>query len=468
MVILFIWLTILLLKAGDIEPNPGPLSSPNSSLSSNQSVSFNESITGSGHLSFIHYNVQSIFNKLDILRAEYADFDILSFSESWLNPSIQNSDLSFDSFSQPERKDRDDSHGGVILYVRDSIPYKRRHDLEPTGIECIWVELLLKHKHVLFGLFYRPPSSDADYFSKMENSIHLAVDSNITDVIVTGDFNLNMSNCVTRRKIDTLCQQFSLLQCIEEPTHFTENSQSIIDILLVKNKDNLLISGVGEPILQQDIRFHCPIFGVLNFKKLVSKSFTRQIWSYDKGDYLLLKSLAQNTDWNSLYNQDVNVHAQNITNHILNITKQSVPNKTVRIKPQDLPWITSEIKTLIRKRKRAYKKAKRTNSELHWHKFRRLRNNVIQTIRKYKDDHFLKLAETLKSSNKNSKSWWSTMKSVLNKNVKKSIPPLQHNDSLLSNDIDKANLLNNFFRDQTLVNDTNTDTPVIPSLIKII
>ena len=77
-----------------------------------------------------------------------------------------------------------------------------------------------------------------------------------------------MSNCVTRHKIDTLCQQFSLLQCIEEPTHFTENSQSIIDILLVKNKDNLLISGVGEPTLQQDIRFHCPIFGVLNFKKI--------------------------------------------------------------------------------------------------------------------------------------------------------------------------------------------------------
>ena len=164
--ILFVWLAILLLKAGDVKPNPGPISSPNSSLSSNPSVSFNESITGSGHLSFIHYNVQSIFNKLDILRAEFAELDILAFSESWLNPSIQNSDLSFDSFSQPERKDRDDSHGGVILYVRDSIPYKRRHDLEPTGIECIWVELLLKHKHVLFGLFYRPPNSDADHFAK--------------------------------------------------------------------------------------------------------------------------------------------------------------------------------------------------------------------------------------------------------------------------------------------------------------
>ena len=41
---------------------------------------------------------------------------------------------------------------------------------------------------------------------------------------------------------------------------------------------------------------------------------------------------------------------------------------------------------------------------------------------------------------------------------------MQPNDSLISND-DKANLLNNYFCDQTLVNDSNTDSPVIPSCI---
>ena len=52
-------------------------------------------------------------------------------------------------------KDRQgDSHGGVMIYVKDSIYYKRRLDLESRGIECIWIELVLKHKHVLFGLFY--------------------------------------------------------------------------------------------------------------------------------------------------------------------------------------------------------------------------------------------------------------------------------------------------------------------------
>ena len=79
-----------------------------------------------------------------------------------------------------------------MIYIKDSIYYKRRLDLEPNGIECIWIEMALKQKHVLFGLFYRPPVSDSCYLSTIEDSIHLAVDTGISDIIITGDFNYNM------------------------------------------------------------------------------------------------------------------------------------------------------------------------------------------------------------------------------------------------------------------------------------
>ena len=62
----------------------------------------------------------------------------------------------------------------------------RRRDLEPNGVECIWVELTLRQKHVLFGVFYRPPSADALYFSSIEDSIHLAVDTNILTPLQSG------------------------------------------------------------------------------------------------------------------------------------------------------------------------------------------------------------------------------------------------------------------------------------------
>ena len=195
-VLITFWITILLLsQAGDVHPNPGPASNSSDSMSDSSVTSVLQSSALSKHFSFIHYNVQIILPKLDILFTELCDFDILAFSESWLNTSVPDEDLSFQLYHKPERKDRvGDSHGGVILYVKESLHYTRRRDIEPNGIEFIWIEITLNHKHILFGLFYRPPSANAAYFSSIEDSIHLAIDTGIQDIIVTGDFNFNMSN----------------------------------------------------------------------------------------------------------------------------------------------------------------------------------------------------------------------------------------------------------------------------------
>ena len=70
-------------------------------------------------MSFLHYNVQSIFSKLDILHTELFDFDILAFTETWLTPAIDTDDVLLRSYNAPERKDRvKDNHGGVMLYVK--------------------------------------------------------------------------------------------------------------------------------------------------------------------------------------------------------------------------------------------------------------------------------------------------------------------------------------------------------------
>ena len=159
------WLFVLLLCAGDIHPNPGPQSvssSSSSSISSNMSTDVFSSLSLSHNLSFVQYNVESIVNKLDILQAELFEVDILSFTETWLNPGITTDDLLMQSYNKPERKDRTgDSRGGIMIYIKEGIYYKRRNDLEIRGIECIWIELILNRKHILFGLFYRPPNSDA-------------------------------------------------------------------------------------------------------------------------------------------------------------------------------------------------------------------------------------------------------------------------------------------------------------------
>ena len=102
-------------------------------------------------------------------------------------------------------------------------------------------------------MFYRPPNSDAAYLSSIEDSIGFAADSGISEIIVTGDFNLNLFNPATSRKIHLL--YYSLFQSIDKPTHFAENSSSLIDLLLTmdKDKDYLIHSGTGDPFLNQEV-----------------------------------------------------------------------------------------------------------------------------------------------------------------------------------------------------------------------
>ena len=144
-----------MLFSGDVQPNPGPFSSSvsdnASSVSSNMSTSIFNSKSFNHYLSFVHYNIQSISSKLELLHAELFHFDILAFTKTWINPSVDTDDLMLQSYNRPERKDRvDDNHSGVMLYVKETILYKRRADLE---------------------IFYRPPNSDTNYFSNIEGSL---------------------------------------------------------------------------------------------------------------------------------------------------------------------------------------------------------------------------------------------------------------------------------------------------------
>ena len=51
------------------------------------------------------------------------------------------------------------------------------------------------------------------------------------------------------------------------------------------------------------------------------------------------------------------------------------------------------------------------------------------------------------------------MKSVIAPNSKSSIPPLEKDGILIVDDVDKANVLNDFFRDQTIINDNGVELP---------
>ena len=143
------------------------------------------------------------------------------------------------------------------------------------------------------------------------------------------------------------------------------------------------------------------------------------------------------------------------------MTAECIPNKTVTIRPSDPSWITTAIRKLIRKRKRAYQKAKQTDTPRLWNKFKKRRNKVIESIRQSKQQYLDQLSSKLKSKPLSSKDWWSTLKTFISPMSKSSVPTLEKDGHIYSDDTAKANLLNNFFRDQTILDDSNAQVPNI-------
>ena len=158
----------------------------------------------------------------------------------------------------------------------------------------------------------------------------------------------------------------------------------------------MILSGVGEPFLNQEVRYHCPVYGILKFSKPKQKTFTRHIWSYDNGNYNLLRNTAATLNWAAFHDDDIDVYANNINTAITKLANECLPNRHVRDYPSEPPSITSFLKSQIRKRKRAYRKAKRTNLISHWSSFKRLRNKVVSMIRDSKKLYYDKITDNSK------------------------------------------------------------------------
>ena len=91
-----------------------------------------------------------------------------------------------------------------MIYARDTFSCKRRKDIEINGLEAVWLEIAIRSKKVLICGIYSPPNSSFEYFYLILESIDRAYNTNIQDIIITGDFNYIMFSD-SNNKMKTCC-----------------------------------------------------------------------------------------------------------------------------------------------------------------------------------------------------------------------------------------------------------------------
>ena len=142
------------------------------------------------HLKLLSINLQSVLSKREAFweLLQHHSPDIIVGYETWLNPSILNSEIIPSSYTLYQT-DRQDGYGGVMIGVKQSISSQLLNYNVSCELCSVKLELLHGSPLIIIGV-YRPPNRDSIYTQKLCDEIMNIVNSNSNSFICcTGDFN---------------------------------------------------------------------------------------------------------------------------------------------------------------------------------------------------------------------------------------------------------------------------------------
>ena len=388
--------SLVIMLAGDITSNPGPSNFNTNNFSRKRGFKF------------ALLNARSIVNKIDEIRLLLRDkpFQVFAVSESWLDSSILDSEVSVPGYTLTRNDRKARQGGGTAIYVKDGIPFKYRVDLSSGNFETLWIEIarpMCKKQFVC--CLYRAQDCPTDsLLEDLNNSVERIPDE--AELTILGDFNIDVaakkgsSNFYLKRKLFNFADLHSLEQLIKSPTRITESSETTIDLILVNNNHRIVDSGVVQCTISDHSLVYCTL------KAGVSRAVPRIIEhrshkNYDKD--VFIHDLNE-IHWD-LVNEESNVEtAIKIWNDLFtSVANRHAPIKRTRVKGFQAPWITPDLKQAMRDRDFHHSKAIKTKSSHHWKMYKKLRLYVNKQVRKCKSDYYQDLI--LKNKGNPTKLW---------------------------------------------------------------
>lgn len=421
----------LLLLCGDIATQPGPTPWINSNRSYCSTIKC------------LYMNPRSVVNKRCELQALSIGQDLIFCVESWLKPDVLDCELLPSTDFTIHRRDRVDRvGGGVFLAVRNNISSVRRHDLE-TNAEIMACELRPNSRRKILAVaFYRPPDSDLNYLKEFKKLLRLATRIKFDQIIVLGDFNLPKINWSTgiatsgdiiHNYFTKIIKDYYLWQLVDFPTR----EDNTLDLILTTIPTRFRSIHGFDDIITTD---HKLISFELDLKTTKKPNIKRVVYNFKKADWPGLKQTLRNIPWDlCLVPNDVNLSLANWSDLFLCAVDSHIPKSNSR-NVHDHPWIDNEMRSLLKKKDRQKRIVNKTPSQSTKEKYDDLRRAVKQLLVKKRQDHALKLKESVST---NPKRFWSYVKSCTSNN--RFCNFIRDGRSFITDSRDMANLFNRFF-----------------------
>ena len=152
----------------------------------------------------------------------------------------------------------------------------------------LWIKLQVRNfKSFLVCTTYRPPNVPTTCFNTDLSSSLVAALLYNKPVYILGDLNCNLLDLNTpeSQALIKFCQTFNLSQVVTKPTRLTDKSESLLDVILVSNANQVLESDV----LISSISDHDLVYMKLRLKRQKSPPIfttTRSFKNYSPSEFL--------------------------------------------------------------------------------------------------------------------------------------------------------------------------------------
>ena len=410
----------------------------------------NPQITGRG-LVMAMLNINSLLAHIDDLRIfmNNSKIDVLAINETKLDASIHDREVHLPGF-EIVRRDRPvngRNGGGVCIYLRSNLNYSIRSDLCDDQLECIVLEITKpRSKPFLISTWYRPPNSPSEIFLAFEKLID-KIDAEDRELYLLGDLNSDvLPNNVQHynhnaRKLTSILDIYGLDQLIDEPTHITPTSKSLIDVCVTSCPEKIVNSGV----IYLGMSYHSLVYMTRKTQWERAGAHrtveARQFKNFNKDSFL--EDLAQKP-WNNV-RLCANTDDMWLTwrRHFMESVEKFAPLKRKRTKQRKSPWVTTELLRQIHKRNYLKKLAVSTNDSSYWQQYKTARNQTNNEIKQAKRNFF---TENLELNKTNPRKTWSLINELSSRKCSsRNISEIKVQDKVINSPQEMAQAFNDHF-----------------------
>ena len=445
--IILIDISYLLLKCGDIETEPGP------QLRNN-------------NLNICYWNIGGLptdnYIKKINLEAFLSNrkFDIVMIGETHLKNDINNNDLQIEGYTLIRCDHPSNAAlGGVCVYYKSNLPIILKPELTLLN-ECIIMELKVGNKKCFITCLYRSPANNTkekidEFVTNLEQTINNIDMKNPYASFILGDFNAKNTNWwgnindYQGTQIDQITSMCGYNQIINDATNLEPHCEpSCIDLMFCSQPNLIQNSGTYASLFERC--HHQIIFAEINFKVFYPPPYKKKIWDYKNADVNKINESISQIDWvRHLSQKDPNEQTRFLNDTIINVFNNYCPNKVITCRDKDAPWMNDAIKKLLKEKESIYKSyVKNGFKNEDKSKLNAKQKECSSVISKEKELYMVNEGNKLNDPCLGPKRYCTILNRFLNKKKIPLIPPILHDETFITDTLEKADLFNNYFASQ--------------------